>query len=364
MSRSRKSRKRSSIAGSAEEARALEALILQAHQTGSDEAWQELTQHVLRCLKRERLRPLHQVLGSLVEQGHWGAFGALLEWIQQLTSETVVDRVDEQGARMPALASLFLIPVLIRCADCWPEEGKALDVPPHTGEALTQTFDDFGAISSETLVVLIPALLPPEGLYGIGWTRVCELLQGVVHGGNGHPAPDGGHKVEIPADIVNTRAEPERGVRFMLGFRIGLVETDERFFEASAAGNQEAWSDAFGAHLDSWLGSADRAAEGTVAFPPRWFYDALGEGLSQVEDLAALDELARSLKGQHTPEQVVVEAHEADDGSAVVFQAHVEAGDTRASEVVRRLWPHEHAEQRVEQIKDWLERKLVAEGGE
>ncbi len=76
MSRPRnKGRKRSSVTGTAEEARELESLILQAHLTGSDEAWQELTQRILRCLERERLRPLHQVLGSLVEQRHWGALG-------------------------------------------------------------------------------------------------------------------------------------------------------------------------------------------------------------------------------------------------------------------------------------------------
>lgn len=291
------------------------------------------------------------------------ALGTLLEWIQHLASEMVVDRVDEQGARMPAMASLFLIPVLIRCPDCWPEDGKTLNVPPHTGDALTQTFDDFSAVSSETLLVLIPALVPPEGLFGLGWTRVRGLLQGVARAEGDRQGPSEEQRVEVPADIVNARAEPERGVRFMIGYHISPAEAEEHFFEASAAGSQEAWSDAFGAHLDSWLGVADRSAEGTAACPPRWFYGALGEGLSEVEDLATLDELARGLKGQDTPEQTVVEAHEAEDGSAVVLQAHVSGRDALASEVVRRLWPHERAEQRLEQIKDWLERKPVAEGG-
>lgn len=365
MSRHRnQGRKGSAVAGSAEEARALEALILQAHQTGSDEAGRELTQRVLRCLERERLRPLHQVLGSLVEQRHWGAFGALLEWIQQLAGEMVVDRVDEQGARTPAMASLFLIPVLIRCPDSWPENGKTLDVPHHTGEALTRTFDDFGAVSSEASLVLIPALVPPEGLYGLGWTRVRGLLQEMVRADGDRRGLSDERRVEVPSDIVNARAEPERGVRLMIGFHFAPAEAEEYFFEASAAGSREAWGDAFGAHLDSWLGVADRAAEGAAAFLPRWFYDALGEGLSQAEDLAALDELARGLQGRYAPKQAAVEAHEADDGAAVLLRAHVEGREAPASEAVRRLWPHERAEQRMARIRDWLEREGGAAPGD
>lgn len=100
----RKNRKRASVTGTAEEARVLEALVLQAYRTGSDEAWKELTGRTMRCLERGRVRPLQQVLGSLAEQRRWRAFGELIEWIQRRMSEEVVDRLDEQGRRIPALA--------------------------------------------------------------------------------------------------------------------------------------------------------------------------------------------------------------------------------------------------------------------
>ncbi|MBK5935490.1 hypothetical protein [Halorhodospira halophila] len=361
MSRSRKGRKQRPPAPDSDEAaRTLETLLGKSRQ-GDAQAREELTRRLVHCLDRERLRPLHQVLGSLTEQRSWRAFEALRSQIEELAGERPAQVIDEEGQPAPARAVLFVSPVVIREPALWPERGEALAPPRETLEALARTFRAFGAVSPEDSVELAPLLVPPEGLYGLEWTRARGLIQELSLG---ERAPG-----ELLCRVAATRAIPERGVRLMIGVLRGSPRTTEDFFEAcekemDGAKAEETWNDTFGEHLSAWLGGADRDGQAVVVLPAQRFYAALGERLSQAQDLAALEEAARGLASRQEAERATLEALAAEDGCALILQAYAEGAEQPSSEVTRGLWPHERAGERIAAIRSWLEDAPSAGGGD